>query len=479
VIFSTGSSWLLDELLAKLCSHKEHMDTKHTGIDLMENARPGTAIIRLALPMVAAMLAQAVYNMTDMFFIGQKGDPNMVAAVSLAFPLFMISQALGNIFAVGGSSYISRKLGEKENDEARYTCSVSFYSAIGIGLLLTAVLLVFKAPLLWQVGASLATFGHTDAYFTVLAVFMPLAVAGAAMSGQMRSEGAAQKAMVLQLIGIVLNMVLDPILILKYDMGTAGAAWATIAGQLASFAYGLHYFLSKETALSIKPKDFRPNRKMVSQVLSIGIPAGLTAMIMSVSNILTNRVSASYGDHVVAGFGVQMRVASVFFMLVFALAMGYQPFAGYNYGAKRYDRLRKGFILTLLYSTGMCIAGSIILALFGETFIGFFVGDHATIQAGTAILHPFLWALPCVGAQVTLMVSFQAFGKPIRAMVVTMGRQLLFFVPLLYILNHLFAFEGFVWAQPAAEILNTVIAALLGLSLVKHMSRRAAFFHQV
>jgi len=290
----------------------------------------------------------------------------------------------------------------------------------------------------------------------------------------MRSEGAAKKAMVLQLIGIVLNIVLDPILILWCNMGTAGAAWATVAGQFASFAYGVHYFLSKNTLLSIKLADFRPNKRMVAEVLAIGIPAGITAMIMSVSNILTNRVSASYGDHVVAGFGIQMRVTSVFFMLVFALVMGYQPFAGYNYGAKKFDRLRKGFNLTLIYATGLCVAGSLILALFGETFIGFFVSDAQTVKAGAAILHPFLWALPFVGSQVTLMVSFQALGKPIQAMVITMGRQLLFFTPLLFLLNYLFGFKGFVWAQPAAEILNTVIAALLGLSLLKLMPRRAA-----
>jgi putative MATE family efflux protein len=446
------------------------MKTGHEGIELMDSAPVGATIVRLALPMAAAMLAQAVYGMTDVFFIGQTNDPNMVAAVSLAFPLFMLSQALGNVFAVGASSYISRKLGEKDYGEARSAASVSFYLAVGTGVLLAVALLAFKGPLLRHAGASDATFAHTDAYFSIVAIFMALAAAGAAMSGQMRSEGAARKAMALQLIGITLNIILDPILILWCGMGTAGAAWATVAGQTASFAYGVRYFLSRDTTLSIRPADFRPNRKMVSDVLAIGVPAGIAAAVMSFSLILTNRVSASYGDHVVAGFGVQMRVAHVFFMLVFALAMGYQPFAGYSYGAKKFDRLRKGFNLTLIYSTGLCVAGSVILALFGEAFIGFFVRDAPTIEAGAAILRPFLWALPFVGAQVTLMVSFQALGRPIQAMVITLGRQLLFFVPLLYLLNHMFGFNGFMWAQPIAEILNTAIAALLGLSLVKLMA---------
>jgi putative MATE family efflux protein len=442
---------------------------KYTGIELMETAPVGTAIIRLALPMVAAMLAQAVYNMTDMFFIGKTGDPNMVAAVSLVFPLFMLSQALGNVFATGGSSYISRMLGSKKNDEARITSSVSFYITLGIGIFLTVVLWIFKTPVLRLIGASEGTFTYTNDYFSVVVLFMPVAAAGAVLSGQMRSEGATDKAMTLQLIGIVLNIVLDPVLILWCNMGTAGAAWATVAGQTASFVYGVCYFLSKKTILSVKPVDFRPSNTMLFQVLSIGIPAGLSNVIMSVSNILGNRIAASYGDFVIAGIGVQMRIASLCFMVVFALVQGFQPFAGFNYGAKNYDRLRKGFKLTIIYATMLCVAGSVILRLFGDTFIRFFIDDIKTIEAGTAIMRTFVWGLPSVGAQVTLMVSFQSFGKSREAMVITMGRQLLFYVPLLYLLNYLFGFTGFIWAQPAADILTTGIAVLLSRPLFKIM----------
>jgi putative MATE family efflux protein len=442
---------------------------KYTGIELMETAPVGTAIIRLALPMVAAMLAQAVYNMTDMFFIGKTGDPNMVAAVSLVFPLFMLSQALGNVFATGGSSYISRMLGSKKNDEARITSSVSFYTALGIGVLLTIALWIFKTPVLRLIGASEGTFAYTNDYFSVVALFMPVAAAGAVLSGQMRSEGATGKAMTLQLIGIGLNIILDPVFILWFNMGTAGAAWATVAGQTASFVYGVCYFLSKKTILSVKPVDFKPNNTMLFQVLSIGIPAGLSNVIMSVSNILGNRIAASYGDFVVAGIGVQMRIASLCFMLVFALVQGFQPFAGFNYGAKNYDRLRHGLKLTILYATMLCIAGSLILRLFGDIFIRFFINDVQTIDAGTAIMRTFVWGLPFIGSQITLMVSFQSFGKPREAMVITMGRQLLFYVPLLYLLNHLFGFTGFIWAQPAADIMTTGIAVLLSRPLFKIM----------
>jgi putative MATE family efflux protein len=442
---------------------------KYSGIELMETVPAGTAIIRLALPMVAAMLAQAIYNMTDMFFIGQTGDPNMVAAVSLVFPLFMISQALGNVFAAGGSSYISRLLGAKKTEEARHTSSVSFYCSFGIGSLLALILLIVKKPALYLIGASDATFSYTNDYFSIVNIFMPIAAAGTVLGGQMRSEGATDKAMRSMLIGIGLNIVLDPILIFWLNLGTAGAAWATVAGQAVSFAYGVRYFLSKKTLLSVKPSDCRPDKTMWFQILSIGIPAGLSNIIMSISNILGNRIAAGYGDFVIAGIGVQMRVASLYFMLVFALVQGWQPFAGFNYGAKNHDRLRRGFKLTVIYATVLCIAGSFILRFSGNAFIRFFINDGPTIEAGQAMMHTFVWGLPFVGSQVTLMVSFQSFGKSVQAMIITLGRQLLFYIPLLYLLNHLFAFNGFIWAQPAADILTTGIALILSRPLFRIM----------
>ena len=442
---------------------------KYTGVELMDSAPVGTAIIRLALPMMVAMLAQSIYSMTDMFFIGQTGDPNMVAAVALANPLFMLSQAMGNIFSTGGSSYISRMLGAKKADEAKRTSAVSVYTAFFIGVFLTILLWSIKTPALRIIGASDATFSHTNSYFSVIVMFMPFVTASSVMSGQMRSEGETRRAMTSQLLGIAINIALDPIFIMGLKMGTAGAAWATIGGQVAAFTYGVVYFLTKSTTLSIHPSDYKPNKIMIGQILAIGVPAGISNIIMSFSQILGNRILAGYGDHVIAGSGVHMRVTFTFFTLVMALTMGYQPFAGYNYGAKQFDRLRKGFKITLIYSTALCIFGCIILRLFGPTLIRFFIDDEATIQAGSTIMRVFIWGVPFIGAQVTLMVSFQAFGKSVQATIITMGRQLLFYLPLMLILNRFFGFDGFIWAQPFADILTTGIAVVLGSSILKQM----------
>jgi putative MATE family efflux protein len=443
---------------------------KYTGTQLMESAPVSQAIIRLALPMMAAMLAQAIYNMTDMFFIGQTGDPNMVAAVSLVFPIFMLSQALGNIFATGSSSYISRMLGLKNTEESKSTSAVCFYLSLIAGFLLAVLLLCFKMPILNFIGASEGTLAHAEGYYAVVVLFMPFAVAGTLFSGLLRSLGATDKAMILQLIGIVLNIILDPIFISVFGWGTKGAAWATIAGQLVSFAYGVWYLLARKSTLSIRFKDNKPNKTMMREVFSIGIPAGISSVLMSMVSILSNRIAAGYGDYVVAGAGVQMRITSLCFMLVFALTQGYQPFAGFNYGAKNFERLKKGFKITLAFSTILCAAGCVIFLITGGALVRFFINDAKTIEVGALMLRAFIIGLFFLGIQTTLTTTYQALGRPVEATFVTLGRQLLFFVPLLYILNGLFGFRGFVFVFPAAEVLTAALAVALSRPLFKIMA---------
>jgi Na+-driven multidrug efflux pump len=187
---------------------------------------------------------------------------------------------------------------------------------------------------------------------------------------------------------------------------------------------------------------------------------------MSMAAILGNRVAASYGDYMVAGFGVQMRIASLFFMFVFGLSMGYQPFAGFNYGAGNFERLKKGFKTTLILSSIICAAGSLVFFFAGDILIRFFIDDPQTVEAGTIMLRAFILGLLFMGIQETLMTTFQALGRGLSAMLVSLGRQLLFYVPALYILDAVFGFSGFIFALPAADVCTTLFAASLGIPLI-------------
>lgn len=436
---------------------------------MMERGPVVSSIVQLALPTMLGMVVQMVYNMTDTYFIGQLNDPNLVAGISLVMPLFHIIQGLGNVFAVGSASLISRQLGAKQHEDARTTCAVSFYTTFLLGALITVLLLFLKNPLLEISGISEATRLPASRYFSIVSLFVIPMVLTVTLGGQLRSEGATMQATLGTAIGLLVNIVLDPICILCLGMGTAGAAAATVIGATCSVLYFLSVYARRKSNLTLSPKYFRPNRTIYLETLKIGGPAALSQLIMSGTSILSNRVAASFGDVVVAGVGVYMRVGTLCLMLLMGLTTGYQPFAGYNYGARNYARLRKGFWSTTLIATGVACAFDLLFLACGENMIRFFIDNAPTVEVGAMLLHALCVAMPFVGLQLTLTVTFQALGKSVSAMLITLGRQLLFYVPLLMVLPKLYGLKGFAYAQPTADILVTILAVVLSVSLFRHL----------
>lgn len=444
-------------------------------IRLMANAPVKSAILKLALPTMFGMAVQMIYNLTDAFFIGRTGDMNLVAAIALASPIFMITQAIGNIFAIGTGTYVSRTLGEKNYDEAKHASAFAVYTAVGIGLLVSLLFIIFRHPILGIIGTSPETYEPTSQYFSVISSFAIVMITVVTMMGLVRSEGATSKAMIGMVLGVGVNIVLDPIFILALNMGVSGAAWATAIGITVNLAYNIIHFVGKKTLLSILPSHFRASTKILKETMKIGLPSALSTAVMGISFVLVNILAKQYGDHVVAGNGIQMRVNSMLIMLMIGLVQGFMPFAGYNYGAKQYDRLKQGFKTTLLYGTILSVFFTIIFILFNEPLISMFMKETdenaaATIAAGAKILRAFVWCAPFFGIQFTMMVTFQATGKALKAMVVSLGRQCLVYLPLLFILNAQFGFDGFIYAQPAADIITTIVAVLLSISFIKEMN---------
>ena len=439
-------------------------------IEIMEHLPVQRAVLKLALPTMLSMAVVMIYNLTDTFFIGQLNDPNLVAALAIASPVFMAIQAIGNIFANGASSYISRKLGEKKFDEAKRTSSVAVYTAAGIALVITIVLIIFRAPLLSVIGTSPATYQPTSDYFSIISACAVVFILQIAFGGLIRSEGATDKAMIGMILGIGINIVLDPVMIFIFDMGVAGAALATVIGTAIGALYYVGHLISKKTLLSMKFQYFKPSKSIYTETFKIGVPSALSNIVMSVSFILVNIIASTYGDFVVAGNGIQMRIASMAFMLLMGLAQGYQPFAGYNYGAKKYDRLKDGFKITLAYAVSLGLIFTIGFYIFGERLISAFIEDPATVAAGTKILKAFSLVMPFVGLQMTLMITFQSTGKALKTMFLSLGRQCIIYLPALFILNTLFGFNGFIYAQPLADVLTTVAAVIMSLSFFKEMN---------
>lgn len=290
---------------------------------------------------MAAMLMVLVYNLADTFFIGQTHDALQVAAVSLATPVFLLFMAAGTIFGIGGTSVISRALGEGRKDHARKVCSFCMWSCVVLGVAMSAVFLIFMDPILTLIGASAETWEMTKTYLWIVAWSGPFVLVSNCYANVIRAEGESGKAMMGQLLGNLINVVLDPIMILGFGWNVAGAAIATVIGNVIGAAYYIFYFLSGKSSLSIHPRDFTVKEKVCSSVLIIGIPAALGSLLMSVSQILINSHMAQYGDMAVAAMGVAMKVITITGMICMELGQGIQPllhfvFPVFRTGADRY-----------------------------------------------------------------------------------------------------------------------------------------------
>ena len=263
---------------------------------LFENAPIPKAVAIMAIPTMISMLVVVIYNMADTFFIGQTGDPMQVAAVSLATPVFMVFMALGNLFGIGGSSAISRALGEKNPERAKHISSFCCYGSLGLGIIMAVLFLIGMDFILKMIGASENTAGYAREYLSYIAFGGPFIMFGTAFGNILRGEGASKESMIGNLIGTVTNIILDPIMILVFGWGVAGAAIATVIGNMAASAFYIIYFLMKKSSLSIHIKDFRMGNQIASSVTAIGIPASLNNILMSCANIILNLALTGYGD---------------------------------------------------------------------------------------------------------------------------------------------------------------------------------------
>lgn len=435
------------------------MDEKR--LKILRDEPPLRAILSLAIPTIMGMLVQILYNLTDTFFVGKLNDPYQLAAVSVAFPLFIMLMAISSIFGTGGSSYISRLLGQKEYLRAKKVNATTFYSCIFVGIIVSFIGLFFISPILRLIGVTEATFQFASQYLTIILSGSVIIILNFSLALLLRAEGAAKESMLGMMIGTGLNIILDPLFILYLNYGVRGAAIATIIGQGLGLLYYLCYYLKKNTAGSISWKYFTPLRQIYAEIFKIGAPSSLNHVLMSVANTVSNIVAASYSDIVIAAFGINFRVFSIAVMLLIGLAAGTQPLIGYSYGAKNIKRFNKTFKMASLISTGIALFFTIIFYFFPSQLIQAFINDGEVIKYGVQILNAFLIGLPFVGIQMLIMVTFQALGKGLPTLILALSRQGLFFIPIIFILNHLFGFSGFIYAQPIANILTFVLAITL------------------
>ena len=448
------------------------MDTiRNSQYEKMTAEPVGKLVLSMGIPTTISMLITNIYNMADTFFIGQTGDPMQVAAVSLATPVFMVFMALGNLFGIGGSSAISRALGEKKAERAKNISSFCCYGSLGLGIVMALLFLVGMDGILKLIGASENTVGYARDYLTYIAFGGPFIMFGTAFGNILRGEGAAKESMIGNMIGTVTNIVLDPIMILGLGWGVVGAAVATVIGNMAASGFYLVYFLRKKSSLSIRFGDFKAGERIASGVMAIGIPASLNNILMSCANIVLNQVLISYGDTPVAAMGVAMKANMLLVLLQIGLCSGIQPLIGYNYGARNKKRLMQVFRFTGICAVVMGTLLTILMVAARQSIIRAFIDDSQVVAYGIQMVIALQLSGPVLGILFLCINTIQGMGKAVPSLVLTVCRQGLIFIPLVFILDGIFGLDGAIYAQPTADFISIVLSLVICLGIFRKIDR--------
>ena len=434
---------------------------------IFENESVPKSVMVFAVPTVLSMLVVIVYNLVDTFFIGKTGDPNQVAAVSLVMPVFLLLMAFGNMFGIGGSSLISRLLGEKNLEKVKKVSAFCFYSCIIVGILMMVLFLVFMPLILDLIGTSPDTVGYAGEYLSYIAYGGVFVVVSTAFSNIVRAVGAARQSMIGMMLGTIVNIILDPVMIFVMNMGVAGAAVATIIGNICSMVYFLYYFKKEHSLLTIKPRYFSAKEGIMAGVLVIGVPSTINNILMSLSNIILNNYLVLYSDIAVAAMGVAMKANLMVILLQMGLAMGIQPLIGYCYGAKDYARLKSVMKFAIICTVTMGMVLTIIYISFTEGIIRIFINNAAVINDGVFMLRAMMLSAPLLGILFVIVFTFQAMGKALPSLILSVSRQGFVFLPLLIILNAVGGVKGIIWAQPVADIASLLMALIMFLVIKK------------
>ena len=438
-------------------------------IDVFEKEPVPVAVLKLAIPTVLSMIVAVFYNMVDTFFVGMTNDKFQVAAVSVATPVFLFFMAAGNIFGVGGSSFLSRALGEKKYDKVKKISSFCLYSGIFVGILGAVLMFSFMTQILNAVGTSENTFGFAKEYLSWIAYGGPVIVVSTAFTNLIRGEGAAQSSMKGMMAGTIANIILDPIFILDsflgipcLGFGVAGAAIATVLGNIISIIFFFIHVCKPTSVLSLNPKYFQIRNGILKGVLLIGLPASITNILMSLSSIVMNKFLVTYGDAAVAGMGLAMKANMLVIFVQLGFGMGIQPLVGYNYGAKNYHRMKNSMKFAVLCNVIAGVALTALYFIFTRQIISiFFKEDETVLAIGVKMLRALMLSTPVIGIQFVLNFSFQAMGKAKESLTLAISRQGFIFLPAIIVFDHFFQLNGLIFAQPVADLCSITLALIM------------------
>ncbi|AYV95111.1 MATE family efflux transporter [Fusobacterium necrophorum] len=419
-------------------------------------------LIRMSVPTIIGMLIVMIYTLTDTFFVGLLDNKSMTAAIGVVFSFVSMIQAVGFWFGYGSGNIMSKKLGEQDDKEAAVISSLAIAFSIFIGFLITVFSWIFLLDLSKFIGgnASEHLLKFTMEYLKVIIIGIPFSLYSTTLYNQLRLCGNVKDGMIGLLLGIFSNMILDPIFIFGLKFGFVGAGYATLTGQIVS-CISLTILAKRNKSFSISWKNVTCSKERIYHILVGGMPNFSRQVITSISLVLLNRVAASYGDSIIAAFTVSSRIVAVAYMIMIGWGQGFQPICAMNYGAKKYDRVQSAFTLTVVVGTIFLMLSATLLYLFSEHFIRMLSKDDEVIFIGVQILRMQCISMPLLGYFAVSSMLMQNIGKYFWSLFISISRQGIFYIPLLYLLSNFYGELGIYLLQPVSDILSFLLAVFI------------------
>lgn len=418
---------------------------------------------RMAIPSMIGMMVSAVYNMTDTFFVGLLNRSDLTASVGIVFSFISIIQAIGFWFGYGSGNYASRQIGKKNIEEARKVVSVAMTLAVGVGIIILILGLLFIRPLATLLGANISDslMNATISYLGITLISVPFMLAANVLYNVLRLQGSARDSMIGMLTGMILNILLDPVFILLFHMGVAGAAFASLIGQASGFLVLL--VLSRRNGNVAGGIGMVPSGlSYVKEILVGGAPNFCRQGISSISTILFNQAAGYYGESGVAGVTVALRIISMAYALVIGFGQGFQPICLVNFGAGRIKRVREGFRDALMTVTVFLAVTAFVLFMSAGEITGLFTQDINALTIAIDILRAQCLVLPLMGYYILIGMLLQNIGKFGFATLVTVAENGLFLIPAVLLLPFVFGYSGFIWCKSISSVAALVFSFLIG-----------------
>lgn len=431
---------------------------------------------KFSLPAVVAMVFNSLYNIIDRIFVGRGVGAIAIAATTVAFPMMLILMAVSVLIGVGATSLISIRLGEKKPQEAEKIIGNAMLLLILFPICLSVIYFLFCDPILTFFGASAEVLPYARDFTHIVMMGSALGSISMGMVNFIRAEGNPKVAMYSQVMGTVLNIILNYLFVMRLGFGIKGSALATVCGQTFSTILVLSYFLGGFSLLKIKLRNFKLQRKLVFSIMAIGFAPFAMQLANSLQNTILNKTLMTYGgDLALSAMGIIGSLSTLMFMPILGISQGAQPIIGFNYGATQYPRVREALKLAVIAGTVTACTCTIVMQVWPVQIVSLFSNNNVELTRLTShAMRIFFLMFPIAGFQIICSQYFQAVGKPIQATILGLSRQLLLLIPLLLILPHFWGIEGVWRTPPIADILAASITAFFITLEMKHMKEREA-----